>query len=77
MLQLSKTLNAKRMVFAFRGMIPVVHPDAFIHPQATLVGHVTVGADCYVGPHAVLRGDWGRVVLERGCNVQELSLIHI
>ena len=48
------------MVFSFRDMVPVVHPDAFVHPQATLVGHVTVGADCYVGPHAVLRGDWGK-----------------
>ena len=65
------------MVFAFRDMVPVVHPDAFVHPQATLVGHVTVGADCYVGPHAVLRGDWGKVVLERGCNVQEGCVLHM
>ena len=77
MLRSSKTPNVKRMVFAFRDMVPVVHPDAFVHPQATLVGHVTVDADCYVGPHAVLRGDWGKVVLERGCNVQEGCVLHM
>ena len=48
------------MIYSFRGMVPVVHPSAFVHPQATLIGHVTVGEDCYVGPHAVLRGDWGK-----------------
>ena len=59
------------MVFAFKGMTPVVDPTSFVHPQATVIGHVTIGPDCYVGPHAVLRGDWGKIVLERGCNVQE------
>ena len=59
------------MIYSFRGMVPVVHPSAFVHPQATLIGHVTVGEDCYVGPHAVLRGDWGKIVLKRGVNVQE------
>ena len=52
------------MTYSFRGMVPVVHPSAFVHPQATLIGHVTVGEDCYVGPHAVLRGDWGTIVLK-------------
>ena len=65
------------MIYSFRDMVPVVHPSAFVHPQATLIGHVTVGEGCYVGPHAVLRGDWGKIVLKRGVNVQELSLIHI
>tara|TARA_B100000989_G_scaffold19345_2_gene12699 strand:+ start:32134 stop:32736 length:603 start_codon:yes stop_codon:yes gene_type:complete len=65
------------MVYAFRNMTPVVHPTAFVHPQATLVGHVTVGPDCYVGPHAVLRGDWGKIVLDRGSNVQEGCVIHM
>lgn len=65
------------MVFAFKGMTPVVDPTSFVHPQATLIGHVTIGPDCYVGPHAVLRGDWGKIVLERGCNVQEGSVIHM
>lgn len=65
------------MVYAFRNMVPVVHPTAFVHPQATLIGHVTVGPDCYVGPHAVLRGDWGKIELERGVNVQEGCVIHM
>ena len=65
------------MVYAFRNMTPVVHPTAFVHPQATLVGHVTVGSECYVGPHAVLRGDWGKIVLDRGSNVQEGCVIHM
>ena len=65
------------MVYAFRNMVPVVHPTAFVHPQATLIGHVTVGPDCYVGPHAVLRGDWGKIELDRGVNVQEGCVIHM
>ena len=65
------------MVFAFKGMTPVVDPTSFVHPQATLIGHVTIGPDCYVGPHAVLRGDWGKIVLERGCNVQEGCVVHM
>lgn len=65
------------MIYAFRNMVPVVHPSAFVHPQATLIGHVTVGPECYVGPGAVLRGDWGKVVLERGCNVQECCVLHM
>ena len=65
------------MIYSFRGMVPVVHPSAFVHPQATLIGHVTVGEDCYVGPHAVLRGDWGKIVLKRGVNVQEGCVLHM
>ena len=65
------------MVYAFRNMVPVVHSTAFVHPQATLIGHVTVGPECYVGPHAVLRGDWGKIELERGVNVQEGCVIHM
>lgn len=65
------------MVYAFRNMVPVIHPTAFVHPQATVIGHVTVGPDCYVGPHAVLRGDWGKIEMERGSNVQEGCVIHM
>ena len=65
------------MIYSFRDMIPVVHPSAFIHPQATVIGHVTVGPDCYIGPGAVLRGDWGKIVLEKGCNVQEGCVLHM
>ena len=65
------------MIQSFNSMVPVVHPSAFVHPAATVIGHVTIGADCYVGPGAVLRGDWGRILLEEGCNVQEQCVVHM
>ena len=65
------------MIYSFKGMVPVVDESAFVHPQATVIGHVTIGPECYVGPQAVLRGDWGRIVLERGCNVQEGCVVHM
>ena len=65
------------MIQSFKGMVPVVHPTSYVHPLATLIGHVTIGRDCYIGPGAVLRGDWGRIVLEDGCNVQENCVIHM
>ena len=65
------------MTQSFKGMVPVIDPSAYVHPQATVIGHVTIGPDCYIGPGAVLRGDWGRIVLERGCNVQENCVVHM
>jgi carbonic anhydrase/acetyltransferase-like protein (isoleucine patch superfamily) len=65
------------MFYAFKGFIPVVHPSAFVHPQATVTGNVIIGRDVYVGPGAVLRGDWGGIVIEDGCNVQENCTIHM
>jgi phenylacetic acid degradation protein len=53
-----------------------VHDTAFVHPTATVIGNVVIGRDVYVGPGAVLRGDWGGVVIEDGCNVQETCVIH-
>jgi phenylacetic acid degradation protein len=58
------------------GLIPVVDPTAFVHPEATLIGDVIVGPGCYVAPHASLRGDFGRIVLERGSNVQDACVMH-
>jgi phenylacetic acid degradation protein len=63
-------------VFAIDGIVPAVDPSAFIHPTAVLIGDVIVGAGCYVGPCASLRGDFGRLVLERGVNVQDTCVIH-
>ncbi|HLR82712.1 MAG TPA: transferase hexapeptide repeat family protein [Paenalcaligenes sp.] len=63
-------------VFSFDGLIPVVHPSSFIHPNATLIGDVIIGAGCYVGPGAVLRGDFGRIVLKAGSNVQDNCIAH-
>lgn len=65
------------MFYSFKGFIPVVHPSAFVHPQATVTGNVIIGKDVYVGPGAAIRGDWGGIVIEDGCNVQENCTIHM
>ncbi len=65
------------MFYEFKGFRPVVHPSSFVHPQAVVTGNVTVGKDCYIGPGAALRGDWGEIVLEDGCNVQENCTVHM
>jgi len=65
------------MFYAFKGFIPVVHPTAFVHPQAAVTGNVIIGKDVYVGPGAAIRGDWGGIVIEDGCNVQENCTIHM
>jgi len=63
-------------VYAIDGITPVVHPSAFVHPSAVLVGDVIVGARAYVGPCACLRGDFGRIVVEEGANIQDSCLLH-
>jgi len=65
------------MVFSFKGYIPVIDKSAYVHPQATVVGNVIIGKDVYVGPGAVIRGDWGEVIIKDGCNVQENCTIHM
>ena len=65
------------MIYEFNNKQPLIHPTSFIHPQATVIGDVIIGAHVYIGPHAVLRGDWGRIVVEDGCNVQENCTIHM
>lgn len=63
-------------VWAIEGVVPVIHPTAFVHPTAVLIGDVIVGPGCYVGPCASLRGDFGRCVLEEGSNVQDNCTLH-
>lgn len=65
------------MIFEFKGFIPVVHESAFVHPQATVTGNVTIGKDVYIGPGAAIRGDWGEIIIKDGCNVQENCTIHM
>lgn len=65
------------MFYSFKGFIPVVDPSAFVHPQAAVTGNVIIGKDVYIGPGAALRGDWGGIVIEDGCNVQENCTIHM
>lgn len=62
--------------YSIEGVIPVVDPTAYVHPTAVLIGDVIVGPDCYIGPCASLRGDFGRIILERGVNVQDTCVIH-
>ncbi len=64
-------------IYSFKGIIPVIHKSAFIHPQATIIGNVIIGKDVYVGPSAVIRGDWGGIIIEDGCNIQETCVIHV
>ena len=65
------------MIYSFNGFIPVVHPSSFIHPQAAVTGNVIMGQHVYVGPGAAIRGDWGKIIIEDGCNVQENCTIHM
>ncbi len=65
------------MIYSFEGFTPVVHETAFVHSQAAVTGNVIIGRDVYVGPGAAIRGDWGGVVIEDGCNVQENCVIHM
>jgi len=70
-------MKKSKNIFSFEDFIPVIHKSAFIHPQATIIGNVIIGKDVYVGPSAVIRGDWGGIVIEDGCNIQETCVIHV
>lgn len=63
-------------VYAIDGIVPVVDPSAFVHPSAVLIGDVIVGARAYIGPCASLRGDFGRIVVEEGANIQDHCMLH-
>lgn len=65
------------MFYSFKGFRPVVHPSSFVHPAAIVTGNVIIGKDVYIGPGAMLRGDWGGIVIKDGCNVQENCVIHM
>ncbi|HEY6062074.1 MAG TPA: transferase hexapeptide repeat family protein [Chitinophagaceae bacterium] len=65
------------MIYQFKEYIPVIHESSFIHPQAVVTGNVIIGKDCYIGPGAALRGDWGQIIIEDLCNVQENCIIHM
>ena len=69
-------MRALPQVFSFEGVIPVIDATAFVHPTAVLIGDVIIGPGCYVGPGAVLRGDFGRIVMERDANVQDNCIVH-
>lgn len=64
-------------IYEFNGFKPVIHESAFIHPQAAVTGNVIIGKDVYIGPGAAIRGDWGQIIIEDGCNVQENCTVHM
>ena len=64
-------------IYSFNNFIPVIHPSSYIHPQACVTGNVIIGKHCYIGPGAILRGDWGQIIIEDGCNVQENCTVHM
>ena len=63
-------------VYSFEGVTPVIHPSSFVHPSAVLIGDVIVGPDCYIAPCASLRGDFGRIVIGQGANIQDNCIVH-
>ncbi|WP_296058347.1 phenylacetic acid degradation protein PaaY [uncultured Amphritea sp.] len=63
-------------VYSIDGITPVVDPTAYVHPTAVLIGDVIVGPGCYVGPAACLRGDFGRLELKKGANLQDTCVMH-
>ncbi|PHS10978.1 MAG: gamma carbonic anhydrase family protein [Kordia sp.] len=65
------------MIYSFKGFIPVVHESSFVHPLAAVIGNVIIGKNCYIGPGAAIRGDWGEIILEDGVNVQENCTVHM
>lgn len=65
------------MIYEFKGFRPVVHESSFVHPLAAVTGNVIIGKNVYIGPSAAIRGDWGQIIIEDGCNVQENCTLHM
>src|SRR5688572_27437745 len=65
------------MFYEFNSYIPVMHSSSFVHPQAAVTGNVIIGQNVYIGPGAAIRGDWGKIIIEDGCNIQENCTIHM
>lgn len=65
------------MIYQYKEWIPIIDETAFVHPQAAVTGNVVIGKDVYIGPGAAIRGDYGKIIIEDGCNVQENCTIHL
>lgn len=63
-------------IYSFEGVVPVIHPETFVHPEAVIIGDVIIGAGCYIGPMASLRGDFGQIIIRDGANVQDSCTLH-
>ncbi len=70
-------IQYQSMIYSFDNYTPVIDPSSFIHPLAAVTGNVRIGKNVYIGPGAAIRGDWGGIVIEDGCNVQENCTIHM
>jgi phenylacetic acid degradation protein len=68
--------SVRLKVYSIDGVTPVIHPLAFVHPEAVLIGDVIVEEGCYIGPCASLRGDFGRIIVCKGSNVQDNCTLH-
>jgi phenylacetic acid degradation protein len=68
--------KVRARVYSIDGVTPVIHPGAFVHPEAVLIGDVIVEEGCYIGPCASLRGDFGRIIVRKGSNVQDNCTLH-
>jgi carbonic anhydrase/acetyltransferase-like protein (isoleucine patch superfamily) len=64
-------------IYEFNGFIPVIKESSFVHPQASVTGNVIIGENVYIGPGCAIRGDWGKIIIEDGCNVQENCTVHM
>ena len=64
-------------IYSFKGYTPVIHESSFVHPLAAVTGNIIIGKNCYIGPGAAIRGDWGQIILEDGVNVQENCTVHM
>ena len=64
-------------IYEFNGFRPVIKESSFVHPKASVTGNVIIGENVYIGPGAAIRGDWGQIIIEDGCNVQENCTIHM
>lgn len=62
--------------YEFEGKRPVIGENSFVHPQATVIGEVKLGQNCYVGAGAILRGDYGCIEIGNGSNIQENAVMH-
>ena len=65
------------MIYEFNGYKPVIDPSSFVHKEAIIIGNVIIGKKVYIGPGASIRGDWGKITIKDGCNVQDNCTIHI
>ncbi|BAP29793.1 phenylacetic acid degradation protein PaaY [Chryseobacterium sp. StRB126] len=74
----SQTFKLKNMnIYSYHGIRPIIKPSAYIHPQAVIIGNVEIGEEVYIGPNAVIRGDWGKIIIKDGANVQENCTLHV